>query len=664
MGLYVRVAQAEVPAPVYETVVIAEPPAPSSAREDRAASSTTVLTAERAPRATDSVTQILSEQAGAVVTRLGGLGATATLSLRGSTANQVSLYVDGVPLNSVTGGGVDLGALPVGDVERIEIYRGMSPIAFGASAIGGVVSISTAVPRENQARLEVGGGSFGTYYGGGRAAWVRGRLRLYGGVHALRSSGDFPYHDTSGTSLTTDDDRRARRRNNDLRQLDGALRVVVDGSEGRRFSAGLLFLGREQGLPGAASLTNPVARLGTTRATAILGYESPRALGPGGRLKATVHGNYAGSRFEDPHPDINAFPTDARDRTYTLGATVVGRRAARSWLALSGLADFRFDRFSPSDTDTSGSPGTRLFGAAGLEADFWLEALRLDVIPSARVEVARERTSGRSAFYQLLSTSAPVTHVLPIARLALIKELTGWLSLRANGGRYARLPSLIELYGNTGLLLGNPALEPERGFNVDLGPAVSWSHGRSRISWTAAAFASFIDDLIQYQYGGGRARPRNLGSARILGVESEATLELGRHFRAVLAATFSDSRNRSAIESQRDRQLPFRPRYRLFARPEWRAVQLTARSSLGFYVECDATGANHLVPDNSTAVPARVLFGAGVHVELPAGLSIRATGQNLFDAAIYDISNYPLPGRELYVTLAWSTPTPTQGTQP
>ena len=144
-------ARAAGDAPVYETVVVATPAVDETPREDRAASAS-VITQDRTPRAAESVPQLLSEQAGVIVTRLGGMGSTATISLRGSTANQVLVYVDGVPLNTATGGGVDLGAIPIGDVERIEIYRGMSPIAFGASAIGGVVSITTAVPKDNRAR--------------------------------------------------------------------------------------------------------------------------------------------------------------------------------------------------------------------------------------------------------------------------------------------------------------------------------------------------------------------------------------------------------------------------------------------------------------------------------------------------------------------------------
>jgi outer membrane receptor protein involved in Fe transport len=643
-------------APVYETVVIATPAATETPREDSAASCS-VVTQDRTPRAAESVPQLLSEQAGAVVTRLGGMGSTATVSLRGSTSNQVLVYVDGVPYNTATGGGVDLGAIPLGDVERIEIYRGMSPIAFGASAIGGVVSITTAIPKDNRTEIEAGGGSFGTYYGGARGSWNRGRIHLYGGIHGLTTEGDFLYVDTNGTILvtSTSDDQVVHRRNNDLHQVDAMARAVLDLPGDRRLSASLLFFDRTQGLPGLASLGNPAARLGTLRTTGLLAYDSNQDLGPGGHLRATAYGNYDLSHFDDPFGQISTSPTDARDRTYTLGGTLNWRRAARPWLTLSGVFDARYDRFHPSDALASGAPATRLFGATGVESDFWMQPLRFDVIASLRLEAAREETSGRNDFDQYLPTSGPVSHVLPIARLSLVKELSGWLTLRANGGRYARLPSTIELYGNTGYLLGDPTLKPETGFNADVGPQVTWKRGSSKIIWSTAGFASVVSDLIQYRYAGGRVRPRNLGSARILGVESEATLEFGRHARAVAAATFTDARNTSPLDAQNGRQLPFRPRYRLYARPEWRALQIGARVALGCYAELDTTAGNYFDLPNTFRVPTRLLWGAGIYADLPGNFSLRASAQNLANSPISDLANYPLPGREIYLTLAWSS---------
>ena len=649
-------AQTAKPA-VYETVVVADSPIDERPREDRAASAS-VITSDRTPRAAESVPQLLSEQPGVTITRLGGMGSTATISLRGSTSNQVLVYVDGVALNTATGGGVDLGAVPLGDMARIEIYRGMSPIRFGDSAIGGVVSITTVVPEDNRVELDAGGGSFGTYYGDGRVAWNRGRFHLYTGVHALTSTGDFSYLDNQNANLTTANNAWVVRRDNDLHQIDGMTKAVIDIGDSRQLATSFAFFDRHQGLPGIGSLADPHARLGTSRATGIVSYESGHDIGSASHLRALVYGNYTLTHFYDPDRQINASQTDAHDRTTTFGSTVDWRRMAKSWLFLSGVLDGRYDRFSPSDSlgsVPSGAPATRLFGAAGLESDFWIQPLTLDVIASIRVEAAREETSGRDFFGNFLPTSTPVSQVLPIARLSLVKEVAPWASLRANAGRYARFPSTTELYGNTGYLQGNPLLKPESGLNADAGPVLSWSNATSKLSWSTDAFMSLVTDLIQYRYGNGRARAQNIGGARILGVESSATLEFGDHARLLASGTFTDSKDTSALVSENGRQLPLRPRYRFYARPEWRAIRVASQVTVGVYADVDITAGNYTDPTNIHPVAARQLFGAGVYADLPENLCVRASGWNLANEQINDLAGYPLPGREMYLTLAWSS---------
>lgn len=101
--------------PRYESRVTAR--AIEAPREDRAADAS-VITDSRTPRSSESVAQLLSELPGVTVNRLGGIGSTALISLRGSTWEQVGVYLDGIPLNSAIGGGVDLSTLPLGDEAR------------------------------------------------------------------------------------------------------------------------------------------------------------------------------------------------------------------------------------------------------------------------------------------------------------------------------------------------------------------------------------------------------------------------------------------------------------------------------------------------------------------------------------------------------------------
>jgi vitamin B12 transporter len=641
----------------YETVVLAPRPESQVPREDTAAAAS-VVSSDRTPRAAETVPQLLSELAGVSVTRMGGMGSTATLSLRGSTSNQVLVYVDGVPYNTVTGGGVDLGAIPLGDVERLEVYRGMSPIAFGASAIGGVVSVATAVPESTQAKLDVGTGSFGTYFGGARGALRLGRWRLYAGVHLLGSQGDFSYVDTTNTNYGTGDDVATHRLNNDLRQVDSTAKAIVDLDPERQLTATVLFFDRHQGMPGVAGIANPTARLESLRATAIVSYTSIKNHGSARTLRATLYGSYNLSHFADPDHKINSAATDAHDRTHSAGGTLNFRKLLRPWFGLATVLDARFDRFRPTESlggQPVGAPATRIFGAGGIEGDAWIERARLDLIASLRVEAAREETSGRDSFGNFLPSSAPVAHVLPIVRLSLVKTLGNWVSLRVNGGRYARLPSSVELYGNTGYLLGNPGLKPESGLNADVGPVICYSGPVTRFAWSTALFASRVTDLIQYRLGGMRARPENIGGARIYGVETSVDTEVGRHARMVASATYTDARDASTVESQNGNQLPLRPRYRFYARPEWRAVTVGGGIVLGLYADIDATAGNFRDAPNTSYISARLLFGAGAFAELPAGFSLRLSGQNLGNSRINDIANYPLPGREAFLSLLWSS---------
>jgi hypothetical protein len=480
----------------YETVVTAAP----AAREDDAASAS-VVTPDRTPRSAETLPALLGELPGVSVTRLGGLGALATLSVRGSSPDQVEVYLDGVPLNSATFGGVDLGSLPLGDLGRIEVYRGMTPIAFGASGLGGVVSLTSRVPEASSLAAEAGGGSFGTTFAGGQAGWAGRRVRLLAAVHHLRSAGDFPYPSDNGTAFDPADDRLLRRQNNRLRQTDGLLRAVVPGP--RALSASLSFFQREAGLPGYAIFQSQEATLATRRFLASVGYDARDDLGPAGRLRVVAYGGTGVEELRDLRPDVAQVPTHTHDRSESLGATVTASRPLAPWLRLRATIDGRHQRFLPFDeraTTPSGPPGVRRSGAAGAEGQLWLGGLQ--VVPSARLEGAYDDVG--------LPGGRPSTWLEPVLRLAAIAHPTAAVALRGNLGRYARLPTMFERYGNGGVIEGNPALVPESGLNADLGATLAWSGPGGSLSADGALFAAAVRDLIQLEQGRWVARARNI----------------------------------------------------------------------------------------------------------------------------------------------------------
>ena len=107
-----------------------------------------------------SLSEGLKNVSGIDIKSTGGFGQVSTLSLRGSSASQVLVLLDGRPLNYINTGIFNLSDFPTEQVERIEIVRGPLSSLYGANALGGVVNIISQIPKESKA---TGTFSFGTF---------------------------------------------------------------------------------------------------------------------------------------------------------------------------------------------------------------------------------------------------------------------------------------------------------------------------------------------------------------------------------------------------------------------------------------------------------------------------------------------------------------------
>jgi outer membrane receptor protein involved in Fe transport len=93
------------------------------------------------------VGELVEDAAGVVVTRRGGPGSPAHASIRGGSANQVLVLVDGVPINEPITGNADLSAVPLEAVERVTVLRGAQSARYGGQALSGVIAVETRRPR-------------------------------------------------------------------------------------------------------------------------------------------------------------------------------------------------------------------------------------------------------------------------------------------------------------------------------------------------------------------------------------------------------------------------------------------------------------------------------------------------------------------------------------
>ncbi len=90
-----------------------------------------------------NIVDLLQKQRGIEVARNGGPGANASVFIRGGDSKQTVVLVDGVRIGSSTSGIASWNALPLANIDRIEIVYGPLATMYGADAIGGVVQVFT-----------------------------------------------------------------------------------------------------------------------------------------------------------------------------------------------------------------------------------------------------------------------------------------------------------------------------------------------------------------------------------------------------------------------------------------------------------------------------------------------------------------------------------------
>ena len=89
-----------------------------------------------------TLTDVLNTIPGVQMDLRGGPGSGANAHIQGSDFRHVLVTIDGVELNNLSDGFIDLSAMPVQHIEKIEIIKGPASSSWGSS-LGGVINIIT-----------------------------------------------------------------------------------------------------------------------------------------------------------------------------------------------------------------------------------------------------------------------------------------------------------------------------------------------------------------------------------------------------------------------------------------------------------------------------------------------------------------------------------------
>jgi outer membrane cobalamin receptor len=612
----------------------------------------TVIRAEDFADRVTSVPELLRESVGVQVQSLGG--DFATVSIRGSSAEQVVIYLDGIPLNRSLGGPVNLAELPLGQVESIEIYRGTTPASLPSASIGGAILIHTrrATGRSAAATASASYGSYGTGEAIASGSGIRGRIDFSGGADVRTTRGDFVYLDDNGTPFEGDDDHDTRRTNNGSRRDHLSGQASIRAGERSRLSISADFLTTDQGVPGIGAFKSGVARFSSTRFLGRAGLEVPGLAGG----KVLLRGAADFSRYSEAFDDSGGTIQLAGPKKTENGIDSIGQEAGLVLVAggHQGISLFLSHRRETADLEDRSQPSPDLGTAsrdtlvATIEDEVSLLGGRLVLNPSLRREAYSSRFGAGDA-QGLRPEVTDLRDARTTGKGGFRLRAGSRATFKGNFGRFLRLPDFIELFGNRGSILGNPSLRPESGLNLDLGVAVEPRTGpilrQARIE--ASLFETRADNLILFKpVSHGTVVEENAGRSRVRGVE--LTLDLG------VGARFSGSLNvtrQRAIDVSGDvydgKILPGRPEDEVSAT----AGLLLGRGRI-FYT-FTYVGPNYVDQQNTVTLAARYLHDAGYRIRLPRGLQAAIEIKNLTDQVTYDVARYPLPGRSLEGRLSW-----------
>ena len=596
---------------------------------------------------------LLEPLPGVHLRRFGADDSFTTLSIRGTSSNEVAIVLAGVPLTGGADPSLDLASLPLWPGAVARVHRSFAPASLGPGSLGGTLVLDPPRPTATPAtEAWAGVGSFGEARL--RVGDVRdvGAGRVATAVSASRADDDFTYFDpvasSPGHDVYTQRENAGHAEANGL--LSWALPVHWTGTSDGALTVTTLAQARHQQLPGTVLGPTPFQSLDTDRELASA--ELTGAAGHGTWI-ARAWGRRDGSRLQDVAGSAALGPTRADDVITASGGSIGWRGRPTPTATLEGHLDGSGERFAPGLYEGAPTPpgATRASVGAAIDAD-WRAWPDVALAASGRLDGWSDASSDGTSEGEL----RPTGHVGGEAT---------WdgVVFAAHAGTTARPPSFVERYGDRGAFVGNPALRPESAWTVDAGARTSRRVGALRVALEAAGFVTWAQDLITFVPTGayGRAVATNIGRARLAGAELDARaaagpIELRASYTGLV--TENEAACTAVVGPCQRPPLPARPEHDLVADAIAHAGPASLRAGLDLVSGMDADLAGSIV------VPARVLASAGARLQVTRDVRLALDVRNLFDVRtgtyvgalgpvrepIGDYYEYPLPGRTVLLT--------------
>ena len=570
------------------------------------------------PLQPNRLSNILQQIPGIHLDEMGGRGGISSIYLRGADPNFTLIMLDGIPLNDSTdqrGGSVDLSAIPIDQITRVEIVRGPLSAFYGSEAMAGAINLVTeSHAKGSNIRVLVEGGRFdsrkGVVQGQGTLGPLSANLSYSHSRNEEQVEKDAFSQHAVGWNFAADSDSIW-----DIRltgqYTDSSVRSFPEGSGGPR----LALLRETEKRDTQTFLSGLTASLGSPagwhhQIFLSLSKRSQDVDNPG-VLSSPSFFRIPPTRFTTDYHRYQGRLTETwtitPHWTFSFGGQIAHERGNRN--GTQDLSSFGGRSDEPSDFSLD-----RTFGGSFVEltATAW-DKFTLNT--GARLDLSKHtqpRVSPRmGARYQLL----PLLH------------------LRGAYGKGFKLPGLSSL-GDP--LIGNPALKPETSTGWDLGVGYHTPHHEitASVEYFHNRFRGLIDldpDLLTQ----GIFQLTNLDTAITKGWEFSLKLSPKAPVSFQANLTYLTTRVLETGDALRNR-------------PKWRgglglSFQVFPKVSLSSRVTFVSSRLDFQIPTQTTRV--------GGYTKADASLTYRPASdwrwylalENLSNASYEDFRGFPAP---------------------
>ena len=394
-----------------------------------------------------TLADLLQGKRGFELSRAGGPGAASSIFIRGAANSQSIVLIDGVRIGSATLGGATWEAIPLSQIDRVEVVYGPLASLYGADAMGGVVQIFTK-QGDGAPRLHVQAG-LGSYQARNLEAGIAGAGNgLRYGVQVAREKAD-GFSSTLPGSFSYNPDPDGYDKSSVGAQLS------VELAKGHVLGANLLQSKLESQFDSGPGFNDrSEQRLGTTAVYAK------------NQMNALWQSTLQIARSTDKSKTFASWGNDSIDTTQNQFSWQNDVRLGRDGLQL--VLERRVEKVDADTTELSRERSTNsLAGAYQWRRDAHLVNLAL-------------RNDDNSQYGSHSTGSAAYGY----------RTAGGW-RFNASVGTSFRAPTFNELFYPG---YGIPSNQPERGRNAELG--LYYEQGTRELS--AVVYRNRISDLLVY----------------------------------------------------------------------------------------------------------------------------------------------------------------------